>query len=437
MTPKRPLRMLRFSSVILGLCSVAILVAVTHADDSTRWYKGNTHAHTFWSDGDEFPGMVADWYKSHGYDFLAISDHDRLMSGEKWVPIDQGKRCVPTSVLEKCQKRFGQDWLEVRNQDTPRQVKLKTFAEIRAKLMEPGKFLLIQNEEISAKVDDHNVHLNAINIAEPIAPQKGSNVIETLCLNLTTVQKQAERLNRTILAHVNHPNWSDYDISPEDLAEASEAGFFEVCNGGTDVKNPGDATHPSTEKLWDVANTIRIARMKAPPLYGIAADDTHNYQHFTSMHLNPGRAWIMVRAKQLSADALLEAMNRGDFYASTGVMLRNIVYNPKQKTITVEVEPEPDVLYTIEFIGTLKGADSTCQLIEPVAGQSSKRPGRKYSPEVGKILASVQGTSATYQLTGNELYVRPVVRSNKPIPNAPVGAVQLQEAWGQPVGWEH
>ena len=437
MTQKCPLRMFRFSSVILGLCSVAILVATTHADDSTGWYKGNTHAHTLWSDGNEFPEMVADWYKSHGYDFLAISDHDRLMSGEKWMPVDQGKRCVPTSVLEKCRKRFGQDWLQVCNQDVGRQVKLKTFDEIVAKLMEPGKFLLIQNEEISAKVGDHHVHINAINIAEPIAPKIGSNVIETISLNLMAVQQQAERLHRPILTHVNHPNWSDYDISPEDLAETSEARFFEVCNRHPGAKNPGDATHPSTEKLWDVANTLRIAKMKAPPLYGIAADDAHHYQRFASDRANPGRAWIMVRAEQLSTDALLNAMSRGDFYASTGVILRDIVYNPKQRTITVKVEPEPGVSYTIEFIGTLKGVDPTGQLIEPVPGQGSKRPGRKYSPEVGKILTSVQDTSATYQLTGNELYVRPVVRSDKPIPNAPVGAVQLQEAWCQPVGWEH
>ncbi len=28
--------------------------------------------------------MIADWYKQHGYDFLAISDHSVLMEGERW-----------------------------------------------------------------------------------------------------------------------------------------------------------------------------------------------------------------------------------------------------------------------------------------------------------------------------------------------------------------
>jgi len=42
----------------------------------TRWYKGNTHAHTDESDGDSPPEVVASWYKNHGYNFLVLSDHN-------------------------------------------------------------------------------------------------------------------------------------------------------------------------------------------------------------------------------------------------------------------------------------------------------------------------------------------------------------------------
>ncbi len=43
-----------------------------------RWYKGNLHTHTHKSDGDASPEKVARWYGRHGYDFLTLSDHDRL-----------------------------------------------------------------------------------------------------------------------------------------------------------------------------------------------------------------------------------------------------------------------------------------------------------------------------------------------------------------------
>lgn len=32
-------------------------------DTPAQWYKGNLHTHTLWSDGDDFPEMVADWYR--------------------------------------------------------------------------------------------------------------------------------------------------------------------------------------------------------------------------------------------------------------------------------------------------------------------------------------------------------------------------------------
>ena len=54
-----------------------------------RCWKGNLHAHTLWSDGDDFPEMVADWYKSKGYHFLALSDHNLIQAGEKWVNVSQ------------------------------------------------------------------------------------------------------------------------------------------------------------------------------------------------------------------------------------------------------------------------------------------------------------------------------------------------------------
>ncbi len=422
---------------LLCLSAVVISVATARGEDCLRWYKGNTHAHSLWSDGDEFPEMAVDWYKSHGYDFLALSDHNLLMAGDRWRPVDAGEGFVPSAVIAKCQKRFGDCWLQLCEENGKRKVKLKTYEEVRAALEEPGRFLLIQNEEITTKCDDHHVHLNAINLVEQAIPLVGPTVTETIAMNLKDVRLQSERLHRPILTHVNHPDWSDHDITAEDLAGASEARFFEICNAGPWGRIFGDATHPGNEKLWDIANTIRIAKMKLPPLYGIGSDDTHHYQKFASEQANPGRAWIMVHAEKLCTDTLLDAMRRGDFYASTGVTLKKLEYDRSKRTLAVDVQAEPGVHYTIEFIGTLEGVDPTGQ---PVAADPnykySKRPGRTYSPEVGKVLARVEGDSASYQLTGKELYVRAVIRSDKPISNAPKGSVLRQEAWCQPVGWE-
>ena len=43
-----------------------------------HWYRGNLHTHTTDSDGSLSPPEAATWYREHGYDFVALTDHDLL-----------------------------------------------------------------------------------------------------------------------------------------------------------------------------------------------------------------------------------------------------------------------------------------------------------------------------------------------------------------------
>src|SRR5437868_6509038 len=70
--------------VVLSPFSVATADEVIPADAAPRWWKGNLHTHTFWSDGDDFPEMVAEWYRTRGYHFLALTDHNILAQGMRW-----------------------------------------------------------------------------------------------------------------------------------------------------------------------------------------------------------------------------------------------------------------------------------------------------------------------------------------------------------------
>jgi hypothetical protein len=66
---------LAFVSAVCLLPS-AFFVQVTNAQTPPRWLKGNTHTHTLNSDGDSVSGDVVAWYRSHGYQFLVITDHE-------------------------------------------------------------------------------------------------------------------------------------------------------------------------------------------------------------------------------------------------------------------------------------------------------------------------------------------------------------------------
>ena len=61
--------------------------------------------------------------------------------------------------------------------------------------------------------------------------------------------------------------------------------------------------------MWDVANTIRLAQLKSPPLFGLATDDTHDYHG--DKGANPGRGWIQVESRYLSPEHLIRAIKAG------------------------------------------------------------------------------------------------------------------------------
>jgi len=88
---------------------------------NTNWYRGNRHMHSFWSDGNDFPEMVADWFKKNGYHFIAFTEHDQHQTGERWFRCDpeegQGRAQAEGKLLERHLQRFGESWVQLREVD--------------------------------------------------------------------------------------------------------------------------------------------------------------------------------------------------------------------------------------------------------------------------------------------------------------------------------
>jgi hypothetical protein len=394
--------------------------------DGPKFWKGNLHTHSFWSDGDDFPEMVADWYQRRGYDFLSLTDHNVLAEGERWLDV-RDKGTFPAA-LKKYLARFGEPWVERRAQAGKPQVRLKPLAEFRSLFEAPGRFLLIPGEEITHRFAKAPVHINAINLRDVIRPVDGDGVGETVKVNHRLVAQQRARTGRRMLASLNHPNFG-WGIRAEDLAPADEVRFFEVFNGHPSVRNYGDATHPGCERLWDIVLALRLGKHRLPPVYGLATDDAHNYHAWGPSRSNPGRGWVMVRAPYLTAEALVRALEAGDFYASTGVALRDV--RRRGDRLLVSVRAEPGVKYRTQFVATLRSAPLTSS---PRLDKDGKPLSvtRVYSDEVGKVMAEVEGPEAAYRLTGRELYVRAKVLSTRPHPN-PYRKGDVEVAWTQPV----
>ncbi len=435
-----PAKTMRRAAVTVAVITVCILVLwngrwsaqpqasadTLKADGELQWYRGNIHTHSLWSDGDDYPEMIALWYKERDYDFLCFTDHNVLPTTERWTEPDKnkGKR----KAYDKLKARFPNDWVEERMVDGRLEVRLKTFQETSAKLGEPGKFLLIQGEEITDRFKNLPVHINASNVRDLITPRGGSSVYETMQRNVDAVIAQRERQRQPMLVHLNHPNFG-YAVTAEDLMRVRGENFFEVYNGHPGVHNSGDAKHASVERMWDIILTRRIAELDLPLMYGLATDDGHEYHNIPSRGSEPGRGWVVVLAAELTPESLIDAMEQGRFYASSGVELEKVVSS--SKGLEVAVAAKPGVTYTIEFIGTRKGYDRTSQ---PVTDNKGKElwTTRRYSDELGTVFSTVNAPSGAYKFQGDELYVRARITSSLKHPN-PSEPGEFERAWVQPL----
>ena len=411
-----------------------------------KWYKGNTHMHTIRSDGDTFPIEAAALFKRDGYHFISFSDHN-VSSAEpqKPIPVDSHKG---KKISQEMRTNFERDFPSLElcrtvQDDKGRECYISASIEEIAKLLdEPGRFLTIGGNEVSAApTAGKELHCNFINYPKPCRAKNERTVTE--CLDWI---RDEYRRNvgdaRTSIMTLNHPLWVSYDVQPHIIAERPDIRFFEVCNSGSMPRFnlPGmEFTH---DKWWDVVNTMRAIKGQ-PLIYGLACDDIHGY---TPMRKQTKRkaGYVQVLAKELTIPDIIEAFHRGDFYASTGLNLASVHFDRTTRTLSVEVDPSFGDDCRIEFIGSKKGVDTSVQEIVKwkIKGKPNKwlesrhfsmhRTVERYSDKIGSVFKTVKGRTASYTMQPDDLYVRAKVASphnantNNREPNFPI-------AWTQPI----
>ncbi len=400
--------------------------AVWSEASGTRWWKGNLHTHTLWSDGDDYPEMVAAWYKDHGYHFLGLSDHNLQQQGQRWLTVTANKG--GGEALSRYRAKFGPDRVEERTWLGTNQVRLQPYSEFAPLLDEPGRFLMVPSEEITSGHMAFPVHINATNLRELVPGRGGSNVLDVMQGTVDAVLKQRGRTGQPMFPHINHPNFG-WGITAEDLMRVVGERFFEVYNGHPSVHNEGDPTRAGMERVWDIVLTWRLGVLGLPPMFGFAVDDSHNYHAEGGALSNPGRGWLRVRARTLSAESLVASLERGDFYATSGVELED--QRRDGRRVTLRITARPGVSYRTQFIGTRRGFKAGSEPVRNAAGEKVRATGR-YDAGIGEVFAEVDGPVATYEMKGDELYVRAKVTSSQMKVN-PYVKGETEAAWVQPV----
>ena len=339
-------KMPKMVRLVPACCVAALLLtaAVRRPDAQTsapaatgRWFKGNTHTHTVNSDGDSTPDEVVRWYREHGYNFLVLTDHNYLTS------ID-GLNAVHGAA---------------------------------------DKFLVVRGEEVTSSVAGKAVHVNGLDLDTLVPAPSGSTIAGVMQQSVDGIRKANG------VPHVNHPNFT-WAMTTDDLLQLQRTRLFEVFNGHPQVNNEGGGGAPGLEEIWD--RLLSSGRL----MYGVAVDDAHHFKRpGDPLASGPGRGWIFVRAERLEARALVSAMERGDFYSSTGVELQR--YEATSTAITLTVKATAYSRYRVQFVG-----------------------------RNGRLLAEQSEPSAAYTFKGDEGYVRArVLESNgyaawtQPVPVGP------------------
>ena len=222
-------------------------------------YKANLHCHTTVSDGDFSPAQIKEFYKSHGYDAVAFTDH---------------QVCVPHPELAD------------------------------------AHFIALTGTEIAYGIG-RSTSIHACGIArDPMTRLEHPNTVEN---DITKLNTGIQFLNqKNFITTLNHPRWSG--LSPEDVAAIEGYSNMEVVNGyELMLDGYGDSSAVYEAQL-------RAGRRIRP----FAADDSHH----ASLPGAPGheffQGFTMLKAPVLTYADLIDALDRGAFYASTGPIIENL-----------------------------------------------------------------------------------------------------------------
>ena len=294
---------------LIVICIIVAFIAPSSAQK--RYYKGNTHTHSYPNSSDadttHVPAKAVSNYKANGYSFLVFTDHVY--------------------------------WWNSSGLSTP-------------------DFTVISGSEPGLS-GGYKGHFTAVRIKKQI----------------TGTGKTFQQLINDIYADggvpfLNHPRWATIPLSASQVINEMKDNLnhVEIYNGQVDSPTTWSAT------LWDSVLTT------GRKIYGVACDDSHRQSH-------EGRGWICVYASSIHQDTLTEAIRRGDFYASSGIVLDSIAY-------------ASDHLY-----------------VKSVNGTSIRFVGKG-----GQLLTTLSASEGSYTITGNEGYVRAEITNSA-----------NQMAWTQPI----
>lgn len=241
-----------------------------------KYYKANLHTHSNISDGVMSPEEVKAAYKAKGYSILALTDHEICFSHPE---LNDEDFLTLTSY-------------ELMTYDANPRMNSKTY-HLNMIAKEPNNRWQFHHPNLRpyiAKVADQLIY------DEPMVRTYDLNEINEII---------AKANKKGFLVTYNHPVWSLQN--GEDYLALKGLWAVEVYNNGCYLSGFDE----------DMNQVYQSLLCKRNHLFPVAADDAHRIREV-------GGGWVMVGARELTYPAVIEALEKGDFYASIGPEIHSL-----------------------------------------------------------------------------------------------------------------
>lgn len=294
-----------------------------------HFYKANLHAHSTVSDGALTPLQLKELYKAQGYSVLALTDHELLVDHSE---LDDDEFLTLT----------GMEYAFIEKEDycSSRTIELNLFARDQHNTVQVcyDPSYVIHGEKWRAPLVEH--------VGEPYKRE----------YSIESIQRVIDEANANgFLVSLNHPGYSME--SPEFFGRLNGLFAMEIYNhisfvsGGVFDYNPA---------MYE--NMLRRGKR----LYCIAADDCHSGRSDEDVRCDRYGGFVMIKAKKLCYSDIIEALARGDFYASQGPSIEEI-YVEDQK-IHIKTSPVTSIALNTEHrpFGGIRIAEKEEYLTEAI-----------------------------------------------------------------------
>ena len=277
-----------------------------YLDPEKNYYKANLHCHTRYSDGRAAREAVKEEYKKRGYSAVAFTDHEHLinskdLSDEDFVAITG----VELSVTGPKVDTYGP-------LPSAKQLHFNLYAKDPDCDITP----FYSERRDSYKFEDVS------HLVKPFLPMEREYSAESV----NEMVKKAHEAG--FLVSYNHPNWSLQ--TAEDYLSYEGFDFIEVHNTGCVLSG-----HHDDEGAFD--NMMKAGKRIAP----VATDDNHNAYGFDSHLTDSFGGFVMIGAERLGYRELMDSLEAGDFYASTGPEIHSIILDDSGEEGVIRVKCSP------------------------------------------------------------------------------------------------